>query len=156
MPIDSCLQIFLSVTTTIVLVVGVVLTWLYNRPKSPLIVARITEHDGISQDTNIQRRELRLRQETDPSLWLVRKVCTSKPREKWLSRIGEAKRNSYGEFEGYGQDGDWQNRILFDPPRKDVSVLLHPDAPSTLLLSCYVVRRNSFFFRRKVSVIPEQ
>ena len=153
MQIYTWLPIFISVMA---LVISAVSLYWSIRPESPLIVARIIKHDGISQDPNIQRRVLLLRQETDPSLWLVRTVCTSRPREKWFLRMGKEKRNDYGEFEGFWQDSDWQNRILFDPPRKDVSVILHPDAPSTLQLSCYVVRCNRRSFARKVWVIPEQ
>lgn len=153
MQIYTWLPIFISFMA---LVISAVSLYWSIRPESPLIVARIIKHDGISQDPNIQRRVLLLRQETDPSLWSVRKVCTSRPREKWFLGMGKAKRNDYGEFEGFWQNGAWQNRILFDPPLKAVSVLLHPDAPSTLLLSCYVVRCNRLSFARKVWVIPEQ
>ena len=154
MQICSWLPIFISVMA---LVISAVTAYLIFRPESPLIFARIIEHGTESQDTNIRRRELRLLQKTDPSLWLVYKICTSK---KWLSRIVEPKWNKYGEMEDYSQDGDWRKCILFDTPVKEDSVLLHPDAPSTLLLSCFVVKRNRPFFRcifrRKVWVIPEQ
>ena len=99
------------------------------------------------------RREVCFKQPDDPSVWLVCDVSISRNRYKWLSKLGDPVRNDFGEFIGYYRNGNWTNRIKYDPPVSNMSFLLHTDAPDYLWLSFRTILMAHPRIKRRVRVL---
>ena len=122
----------------------------------PHIQARLQEHDFVNPnpERKVLRRVVSFNQSDDPPEWLVCEVSISKKRRrKWCSMPGEEVRNNWGEFVGCYDNGDWKNRIKYDPPVKSELFLLHPDAPDHLWLSFRTILIAHPRIKRKVRVL---
>ena len=104
-------------------------------------------------DQEVHRREVCFKQPDDPSVWLVCDVSISRNRYKWLSKLGDPVRNDFGEFIGYYRNGNWTNRIKYDPPVSNMSFLLHTDAPDYLWLSFRTILMAHPRIKRRVRVL---
>ncbi len=146
---DSLLLLISAIGGAIAAGTGLLLYW--SRHGLPNISATALEHTPKAHDSDLVTREVRFRQPTDTSKWLVYEVHISKPRHKWISVLGDPVWNDFGEFTGY-HPGDWADRIRYDPPVADGSFLLHPDAPEHMKFSFRTCLRSRSRIKRKADV----
>ena len=148
--LETVLLVFTAITSFIAAAAGILK--LRRHVELPVILAKTIEYH---QAPDLLTREIRFEQLTDPSAWVVNEVKTSILGNKWICVMGEPVRNKYGEFLGYKPGGEWGNRITFNPPSLDGCFLLHPEAPSGLILSFRVALRGQPRVLRSIRVFLE-
>ena len=124
------------------------------RYELPVIIVRAIHHRG--DDPSICYRSITFDQAGEAAKWLVRAVRIRGQRKAWLVDVsdGEGIADNSGHAKGYRVQADSRRRrVRFDPPVEDGTVLVHPDAPTTLRLSFAISYRSRPRVRRRVPVI---
>ena len=126
-----------------------------SQERSPDILAKTQQLDLVikSPSPELVSRTVGFHLPPDSSRWLVYEVRIAKSRHNWLAVPGEKGRNPEGGVVlGYFPDGDWTDRIRYEPPVSTGGVLLHPAAPPYPNLLCLVRLRSHFRTKRWVKV----
>ena len=157
---DSSLLLITAIGSAIAAFAGSIaalIGWLNyrNRHNDPIILATIVSHHKFYSASDGEYREVTFRQSNDPPIWLVRYIkVTGLRRNRWIARLGDPiQEERYGEILGYHPEGEWANRIVFDPPIPRPMLLLHAEANTFPKFSVGLTLRNRPTTKRRVVVI---
>ena len=147
---DRVLLLIAAVSSLVAMATG--LLKLRKQVEEPVIVAKTL---NLSQSPELLNRMVEFKQLSDASAWVVDEIRISRLGKKWIGTDGEPVRNPYGEFVGYEMVSNWERRLTFNPPVRNGSFLLHPEAPKGLTISFRVVLRGQPGVRRRLKVFLE-
>ena len=149
-PMELALLGITAAATSAAAIIGLLAYRARHQPH-PINITTTTGSALTNGDTRISVRQIDFTQQSERPEWEINELSIANTRCKWLYNKRQDRRNfaAYDTYKG----AKWVNSIKYRIPIKSGGFILHPDAPSELLLLFRVVLKTNNRVTRKIRIL---